>query len=145
MILPWNFENRHDNTRNLLSELVALVLSNYLKCALICSGGTVASQRKGNVLSSLLILPFLLSLPDFNEDFVEAVRTLAKEANCKLTICSKDDNKGDLWIQVFSLSLRNNRDVSKKGRSSPSSHKVQMTQANKSKSHITRLLCELLC
>ncbi|XP_015268053.1 PREDICTED: protein-arginine deiminase type-1-like [Gekko japonicus] len=37
------------------------------------------------------------SLP--NKSFVEAVRTLAKEANCKLTVCPKEENWGDQWIQ----------------------------------------------
>nr|XP_056721450.1 protein-arginine deiminase type-3-like [Euleptes europaea] len=34
-----------------------------------------------------------------NKDFVEAVRTLAKEANCKLTVCPELDNHRDRWIQ----------------------------------------------
>uniref|UniRef100_A0ACB8EF13 Uncharacterized protein n=1 Tax=Sphaerodactylus townsendi TaxID=933632 RepID=A0ACB8EF13_9SAUR len=34
-----------------------------------------------------------------NKDFVKAVRSLAKEANCKLTVCPYAEHKGDLWIQ----------------------------------------------
>ncbi|XP_077168467.1 protein-arginine deiminase type-3-like isoform X2 [Paroedura picta] len=41
---------------------------------------------------------FVCSVKD-NEEFLEAVRTLAKEANCKLTICPLEENMNDRWIQ----------------------------------------------
>ncbi|XP_060115566.1 protein-arginine deiminase type-3-like [Heteronotia binoei] len=41
---------------------------------------------------------FVCSVKD-NEDFLEAVRTLTKEANCKLTVCPFKENMGDRWIQ----------------------------------------------
>uniref|UniRef100_A0A8C8S239 protein-arginine deiminase n=1 Tax=Pelusios castaneus TaxID=367368 RepID=A0A8C8S239_9SAUR len=34
-----------------------------------------------------------------NEDFLEALSTLVRKANCKLTICPEVENRGDRWIQ----------------------------------------------
>ncbi|XP_053136532.1 protein-arginine deiminase type-1-like isoform X4 [Hemicordylus capensis] len=34
-----------------------------------------------------------------NQKFLEAIKILAKEANCKLTICPEVENRGDRWIQ----------------------------------------------
>uniref|UniRef100_A0A670ZWX0 protein-arginine deiminase n=1 Tax=Pseudonaja textilis TaxID=8673 RepID=A0A670ZWX0_PSETE len=34
-----------------------------------------------------------------NEKFLEAIKHLAKKANCKLTICPEIENRGDRWIQ----------------------------------------------
>ncbi|KAL8198211.1 UNVERIFIED_CONTAM: hypothetical protein K2H54_001606 [Gekko kuhli] len=34
-----------------------------------------------------------------NKSFLEAVRMLAKEANCKLTVCPLEENQYDRWIQ----------------------------------------------
>uniref|UniRef100_A0ABM5ENX8 Protein-arginine deiminase n=1 Tax=Pogona vitticeps TaxID=103695 RepID=A0ABM5ENX8_9SAUR len=34
-----------------------------------------------------------------NEKFLEAIKVLAKKANCKLTICPEIENRGDRWIQ----------------------------------------------
>ncbi|XP_069467881.1 protein-arginine deiminase type-3-like [Ambystoma mexicanum] len=41
---------------------------------------------------------FVCSVPD-NGAFLEKVKSLAKKANCKLTICSELDNRRDRWIQ----------------------------------------------
>lgn len=42
----------------------------------------------------------LLSRTFENEDFLKSVTALVKKARCKLTICSKEQNMEDRWMQV---------------------------------------------
>ncbi|XP_069098605.1 protein-arginine deiminase type-3-like [Pleurodeles waltl] len=49
-----------------------------------------------NTLTPLEV--FVCSVPG-NTDFLEQLINLVKKANCKLTICTEADNRGDRWIQ----------------------------------------------
>uniref|UniRef100_A0A8C8VJX9 Protein-arginine deiminase n=1 Tax=Pelusios castaneus TaxID=367368 RepID=A0A8C8VJX9_9SAUR len=48
-----------------------------------------------NTLQPVEVFVYLES----NEDFLEALSTLVRKANCKLTICPEVENRGDRWIQ----------------------------------------------
>ncbi|NWV79179.1 PADI4 deiminase, partial [Dasyornis broadbenti] len=37
---------------------------------------------------------------DSNEVFLEGLRALLRKANCKLSVCSEQESRGDRWIQV---------------------------------------------
>ncbi|XP_054857506.1 protein-arginine deiminase type-1-like [Eublepharis macularius] len=52
-----------------------------------------------NILKPLEVFVCSIEERANNKNFLEAVRALAKEANCKLTVCPEVENRGDRWIQ----------------------------------------------